>query len=167
MKKRGVKPNRATWFVWALVNIIVAVGYVESGADDSKWTMICYAIGGSVIFIASIFRGEGGWKAIDVTCLVLAIPGAVVLWKTELPELGLSMGLLVSGIGTVPTWSRLRRGGGRESNWAYGAWFSGNLVNLMAVHLAREWGDLAISLPPFFFIAQTASILLLNQMRKP
>ena len=65
MKARGIKPNRATWFVWALVNIIIAVGYVESGATDSKWTMIIYAIGGSVIFIASIFWGEGGWKAIE------------------------------------------------------------------------------------------------------
>ncbi|MEI6528551.1 MAG: hypothetical protein WCO10_02670 [bacterium] len=58
--KGETKPNRATWFIWSFVGLVLATSYYYSGAENTIWVPFVEFIGPLAIAILSIKYGEGG-----------------------------------------------------------------------------------------------------------
>ena len=97
------KPERATYGIWSLVNIIIVASYIASGAETTIWVGIAYMFSQMLVFGLSFKYGVGGVNALDRICLMLALVGAVIWVATSNPMLALYFCLFVKLIGLIPT----------------------------------------------------------------
>ena len=97
------RPNRATWFVLTIVGFLIVASYYASGARETIWIPVSYAVGPMIAFLLSIKYGEGGWTVFDRLCLLGCFIG-IVLWKvSHSPEITLFFSILVDFLGILPT----------------------------------------------------------------
>src|SRR5579864_3262974 len=73
------RPNRATWWIWALLNWIMLPEYIQSGAGDTAWAIRGLVVGSSILAVLVIPWGEGGWTKFDLSCLAGALL-SVAVW---------------------------------------------------------------------------------------
>jgi len=97
------KPERATYAIWSLVNIIIVASYVASGAETTIWVGIAYALSQLFVFALSFKYGVGGLSKLDVICLIMALGGAAIWITTSNPTLALYFCIFVKAIGLIPT----------------------------------------------------------------
>jgi hypothetical protein len=97
------KPERATYAIWSLVNIIIVSSYIASGAHTTIWVGVAYAVSQILVFGLSFKYGVGGFNKFDVMCLLLALTGAGIWISTSNPLIALYFSLTVKAMGLMPT----------------------------------------------------------------
>lgn len=71
------RPHRGTWFVWALLAVVVTL---SQHADGASWSVLVAAAQAGLtfgVFVLSIRRGEGGLTAVDAGLFAIAAGGGV------------------------------------------------------------------------------------------
>jgi len=64
------KPNRATWWIWSFMGLVLALSYDLSGAENTIWAAYMEFFGPLIIALLSLKYGEGGINdKTDVICL--------------------------------------------------------------------------------------------------
>ncbi|MGC1176595.1 MAG: hypothetical protein WA843_00855 [Candidatus Saccharimonadales bacterium] len=97
------KPERATYFIWFIVDTVTITSYIAVGARTTIWVGLVYVFSGLLIFGLSIKYGMGGYSTFDIICLVLALIG-LTLWVTSKNALlALYFSVFVATIGYLPT----------------------------------------------------------------
>lgn len=131
------KPNRATWFIWTFMGLVLAVSYYFSGARNTIWAPIVEFIGPLLISLLAIKYGEGGLRdKTDLLCLGGAFI-SIVLWLIfDSPVLALVINLAIDAFALIPTIKKsfLRPQG--ENFWAWLGTGVGDTVNLFAIEKA-------------------------------
>lgn len=161
--RRQTSPNRATWFIWAFVSFIMLISYYLSGARNTIWLPLAYAVGSSVVALLSIWYGEGGWTILDRSCLAGAGLSVVLGIVFKNPQLALFTSILNDFFGMLPTIKKsyLRPAGENKSAWIM--FFVGSVLNIVAI---ENWNFSIASYPVFlFFETGTVVILLLTPHR--
>lgn len=79
------RPQRASWFVFAALSIVVTVSQFVAGNLAGAWLASGSAIGFTVVFIASIQHGEGGSSRRDRRSLAVASIGVVLSIVVDRP----------------------------------------------------------------------------------
>ncbi len=127
------RPNRATWWIWTFVGVLIGSSYVCAGARNSAWICISYVVGPLAIALVSISYGEGGWSRFDRRCLAAAAASAVLWWLFGSPLVALLTNILIDLLGGLPTIRKswLDPAGEDRAAWLLG--FAGTAVNLLAV----------------------------------
>lgn len=156
-EKERIKPNRATWFIWAIVGWIILLSYRASGAEETIWVPVGYALGSTVIFLLSIKYGVGGWSRLDRRCL-LAAGLSLVLWVALGATVALVAALLIDLAGFVPTLEKSWSSPQTEGRLAWGTGAIANLFNILAV---KEWGFAVAIHPAYMFLAHILIVILL------
>lgn len=135
-KENPVRPNRATWFIWALVSGIIFVSYYEAGARETAVVPFFYAIGSSAIALLSLKYGVGGWTPFDRKCLYAA-GASLVLWVAfGSPLIALLTNTAVDIIGGLPTVKKSYHNPDSEDRLTWMFFFLGAAMNVFAI---REW----------------------------
>ena len=88
--RRGTtRPQRVSWLVFATLSIVAAVSQIAAGGGPGVWLAGGSAFGFTLVFVASIRHGEGGFAASDrvAPCrLAAAADCENVLWSgTDAP----------------------------------------------------------------------------------
>ena len=159
---RDVKPNRATWMVWAVLSVVLAASYYSTGATESAWVPIVYAFGITVVAIFSLKYGERGWSALDTFCLLGAGVGLALWWITNDPFLALYIAIVVDAIGAIPTLNKTYARPRTESRTAWLMFLAAAGLNLFAI---GEWTLSEASYPVYLFLLSVVMVALL--LRKP
>ncbi len=151
------RPNKATWIIWTVLGIIIAASYYASGARDSAWTPIAYAIGITIVAILSVKYGEEGWTALDKWCLVGAGAGLALWAITKEPVTAYYLTTIVDATGAVPTIKKAWERPESEINLAWPMFLVANTLNLFAI---SEWSAAMALYPVYVFIlAGTMTVL--------
>ena len=102
--KGGSKPNRATWWIWAFMGLVLALSYHFSGASNTIWVPYVEFLGPFSIAILSIKYGEGGLdNKTDLICLFGAVI-SIILWIIfNNPVIALVTNLAIDSFAIVPT----------------------------------------------------------------
>jgi len=132
LRKRTV-PNRVSWMIWAGIGWIVVFSYHETGATDTIWFPIVYAVGFTVIALLSIRYGEGGFNWMDGVCLTGALVAGFGWWWFRSPEIALVASLGIETFAAIPTIAKSWKDPSRESKFAWTACFLASIANLLAV----------------------------------
>lgn len=119
--KGKTKPDRVTWFVWALV---IGIGTVAA-FQAHEYKTAYYTLGGTIaaffIFGLSLKYGVHKYGWFDKTCLVLALLSLVVWQVTNNPEVAVAFAILTDFLAALPTirhaWLRPK-----EETWECFAW---------------------------------------------
>ncbi len=157
------KPNRATWWIWAFMGLVLALSYKFSGASNTVWVPYVEFIGPLAIAILSIKYGEGGLNnKTDLICLFGAIV-SVILWVIfDSPVVALVTNLAIDSFAIVPT---IKKSYLRPEGEDFWAWFGTGLadgLNMFAV----ERFTFAILLYPIYMLVSDLIIIFILLLRK-
>lgn len=131
--RSGIRPQRATWFIWSSVAILLLLGLLAKGERTMIWIPWAYAVGSSIIFATSIFYGVGGWSKLDRWCIACAVTSIVVWRILGTPEMPILINLVADLMGAFPTIIKSWRQPETEHNVGWILFTAGNLFNLLAV----------------------------------
>jgi hypothetical protein len=98
-----VRPNRASWFVWWLIDITMVASLSVAGSFSAVPMFVAFVIGSSVVLALSVKNGEGGFTRLDLGCVTVALVG-IVLWQMlGNPEAAIAASVVAALAGTLPT----------------------------------------------------------------
>lgn len=147
MFSAGVRPNRVSWFVWALIGGILYFSHQEAGGYSSSWVPLAQFALVLITFIFSLRWGEGGWKKLDLYCLFASIV-AVILWQV-LDATWIALMLVFADLAAaIPSFSKAWRDPASESKLAWALSTLANVINLFAI---THWQSLEVIYPVYLF----------------
>lgn len=143
------RPNRASWWIWTVVGIMLASSYSASGAKDTIWVAISYIIGPLITALLAIKFGEGGWTRFDRACIACAVMSGVLWFVFDSPMVALSINIVIDAAGALPTIKKTYKEPEGEDRVAWALFFIGNTINLFAV---GTWNFAIAIYPIYLFI---------------
>ena len=97
------KPERMSWFIWAMLGLIACFSQFTKGASYSLIMTGVQALGDLSIFILAIKYGLGGFLKRDKAALVGMILGLFLWYLTNEAALALFIVIIIDGAGVVLT----------------------------------------------------------------
>lgn len=131
--KGKARPSRATWFIWAVIGIILAVSYKASGAEDTIWVAISEAVAPSIIALLAIKYGVGGTEKTDIFAFGGSLFSLFLWWYFDSPVMVLVTNLAIDLFAAIPTIKKSWTKPQEEDRFAWTITQTGNLFNLFAI----------------------------------
>jgi hypothetical protein len=100
------KPQRATFAIWSAISLVTLFSYFASGARETIWAVLVYAILQIFILILSFKYGMGGFGRLDLICLGGAIAGIIGWLLTNNPAVALYLSIASEFLGYVPLFKK-------------------------------------------------------------
>ena len=147
----ATKPDRVTWWVLALISTLIAISYYASGARDTLWLPIVYAMCMLIIALLSLKYGEGPitLNFLDRISLIGALLSAAVWWMIHSPVPALFLNVATEFIGLIPTIIKSYRRPWTESK---AAWIIGTIAALLNILAISEWTLVIAFYPIYVFV---------------
>lgn len=156
---RATRPAKATWIIWASLDIITLLSMYAKGAVNGQIAAV--TLGTSIVAILALRYGTPGWTKLDLICLGGAVVGVVVWQWFGNPTLAIVTSLSVIFIGSVPTFVSTWHDPSKEDKLAWTIyWFS----CIAAVAAIPAW-SLPHAAQPLTFFAVTAIMMCLLYVR--
>lgn len=162
--RRKTRPNRATWWIWTVVGLMLATSYRSSGARNTMWVAASYVLGPLVTALVAFKYGEGGWTRFDRGCLCGAALSALLWWWFDSPQLALLLNLFIDLLGALPTLRKAYSGPESENKSAWILFSIGNTINLFAI---ERWQYSILIYPVYMFIISGVITCLLFRPGRP
>jgi len=137
--KGKTKPNRVTWFFWALAPLIAFAAEVQKGVGLQIWMTFSVGFNPLIILIASFFNKKSYWKLhkYDYFYGGLALLG-IILWQiTGEGNLAILFAILTDGLAAIPTVIKSYFKPETESSLIY---LLGMINAAIAVLTIKTWG---------------------------
>lgn len=151
-----VKPERATWLVLATNSLVLHFSYTDAGQADAGWYTLAVAVGPSVVFVLSLWRGVGGLSRFNASCLAGALTAAIIWWSTDSPMLAVWMGIAVDSFGILPTVRKVLCE--EKDGESLTAWTLSSLASVIALLGMSDW-SLANSAYPTYLLVGNVVVL--------
>lgn len=104
--KGRTKPNRVTWFLWALAPLIAFAAMLGEGVSITYGLMtFMVGFGPLIIFVASFVNKNSVWKItqFDIICGALSILGILAWAVTRTGNTAIFFSLLADALALLPT----------------------------------------------------------------
>lgn len=162
--KGKTKPNRVSWFMWALAPLIGTSAALSSGAD--VWATVRIFLSGFlplIVFIASFVNPKSYWKLtpFDLACGVCAILAFAVWGFADSPRLAILLAAIADGLASLPTIRKAWNNPETETGITYVA---GLLAVILILPSIPVWNIENSAFQIYLLIANT--LLLLSVYRK-
>ena len=157
------KPNRATWWIWAFMGLVVGLSYYASGAENTIWVPFVEFIGPLSIALLSIKYGEGGLNnKTDLICLFGAV-FSIILWIVfNNPVIALVSSLAVDSFAIIPT---IKKSYLRPEGEDFWAWFGTGLADSLNMFAVEKF-TFAIVVYPIYMLVSDLIIIFILLLRK-
>lgn len=157
------KPNRATWWIWSFMGLIIGISYFFSGAENTIWVPLVEFLGPLSIAILSIKYGEGGLDdRTDLICIAGAVI-SIVLWIIfDSPLIALITNLVVDSFALIPT---IKKSFLRPEGEDFWAWFGTGVADSLNL-FAAEKPSFAILLYPVYMLVSDLIIIFILLLKK-
>jgi hypothetical protein len=159
-----IRPNRATWWIWLVVGIMIMLSYRAAGATTTLWVPVTYVVGPFVTSLLAIKFGEGGWTKFDRTCLLISL-ASIGFWSvSKSADLTLGINIGIDFLGALPTIRKSTIDPHGENILAWSMFTAANALNLLAID---RWSWQVMVYPIYmFFLCGTICWLLWQGRRK-
>lgn len=151
------RPNRASWWIWAINGSILASSYYVAGASNTLWLIIFSVIAQYIIAILSFKYGKGGWTFFDRACLMGASLSLTLWFGLKSPMSAIVLTLLTDLLGALPTLKKSYYEPETEDMLTWIIYVVASILNVIAI---EQW-FLAIVLPPIYVLFINTAILVM------
>ncbi len=160
----GSKPNRATWWIWAFMGLVVGLSYYFSGAVNTIWVPVVEFLGPFLIAILSLKYGEGGIDdKTDIICLIGAFI-SILLWIIfKNPVVALVTNLVVDSFALIPT---IKKSYLRPEGEDFWAWFGTGVADSLNMFAVERFSFAILLYPIYMLVSDLIIILILIFRRK-
>jgi len=103
--KGKTKPNRVTWFLWALAPLIAFFAQLDKGVGLQALMTFMVGFGPLMVFVASFLNKKAFWQIskLDIACGVLSA-AALILWLVTGEGLtAIALSIVADFLAGVPT----------------------------------------------------------------
>lgn len=99
------KPNRVTWFLWALAPFIAFSAQIQEGVGISAFFTFIAGFFPLLIFLASFLNKKSEWKMtkFDLICGALSLMGIFFWYLTKSGDIAIWFSLFADGLAALPT----------------------------------------------------------------
>ena len=150
------KPSQATWAIWTINSFLLLTSYSASGAKETLWLAMGYAIGLSIITMLTMKFGERGWNWLDRLCLIGAVLGILLWWATGSPLTAFFASLIIDLFGVIPTIQKSWYHPKEEDKLSWSILLIGGVMSIFAIN---KW-SITIAVYPIQITITTALIVL-------
>jgi hypothetical protein len=126
----SVRPQRMSWFVFALLSAVAAATQMSAGGGPGAWLSLGSAIGFGSVFLISIPRGEGGASAGDIVALLTGAAAVAIWLATDRPLLALAT-VIVAEVAAVGL--SVRKAGIDPDSEAASSWAIDAVAGVVAI----------------------------------
>lgn len=157
------RPERASWFIWAVLGGITFSAQLAKGASHSLWLPGLQTFGDALVFVLSIRYGLGGFARRDRIALAFAGLGLLLWYVTKEPLPALLIAIATDAAGVVLT---VMKSGEHPDTEPASTWALTALAGLLAT-FSVGFSDPALSIYPLYiFLAGTAILLTTGPFRR-
>ncbi|MDB4978973.1 MAG: hypothetical protein JWM56_1159 [Candidatus Peribacteria bacterium] len=149
------KPSATTWLIWTINSFLLMSSYIASGAKETAWLALAYAIGLTIITILTLKIGEIIWNRLDQVCLLGAIIGAILWWITGSSLIALIASLVIDLFGVIPTIQKSWSHPEEESKLGWSILLVGGIISIFAI---KDW-SITVAAYPIQITLTTALIV--------
>lgn len=149
------RPNRASWWIWAVNGSILSTSYYFAGASNTLWLIVFPVIAQFIIAILSLKYGKGGWSFFDRACLMGASLSLTLWLGLKSPMSAIVLTLVTDLLGALPTVKKSYYEPETEDLLTWILYVIASILNLLAI---EQW-SLAILLPPMYVLFINITIL--------
>lgn len=152
--KGAVRPNRAGWLVWWLVDATMLWALYSAYAYSAMPMFAGFTIGSSVILLLSLKNGDMQFSALDITCIAVAVIGIVVwrMFAVDNPEVSVVANVVAATMGAIPTFVKSVQHPESEDMLTWQIFAVGGLLSVIAVSkftLVDAFPPIAVNLLQF------------------
>ncbi|MBT4850211.1 hypothetical protein HON36_05170 [Candidatus Parcubacteria bacterium] len=152
--KGETKPSKASWIVWASLDIVAFAGMLMKGSLN-------YMIGAAVICATttvffSFKYGAPGWTTLEKFCIAGAAIGFIILAIN--PLLSIYISLILLFVGAFPTFSHAWKDPSREDKFAWTLFWLSCVFGLLGTTI---WDTAHAGQPIVFFIIESTMMYIL------
>lgn len=103
--KGKTKPNRVTWFLWALAPLIAFTAQIGEGVGLQVLMTFMVGFGPALVFIASFLNRKAYWDItkLDIVCGVLSLLALILWWITGEGNIAIAFSIAADLLAGVPT----------------------------------------------------------------
>ena len=103
--KGKTKPNRVSWFIWALAPMIAFSAELSKGVGIQSLLTFMVGFNPLLIFLASFVNKKAQWKLgkLDLICGSLAILGIIIWLLLKEGNAAIFFAILADGLAAIPT----------------------------------------------------------------
>jgi hypothetical protein len=130
------KPERATWWIWLLLNAVAVGAQIGAGATWSLLMSIAQLLVTGAVAVCSLKYGYGQFHKKDAAAMVVAVFGVFLWWLLDSPLAALIIVLLVDVVGYWLTLEKTWRAPHTET---FATWAIGAVSGLMSAVAAGHW----------------------------
>lgn len=136
--KGKTKPNRVTWFIWALAPMLAFFASISQGVGLQTATTFLAGFMPLLVFIASFINKNSYWDItkFDIVCGVFALLGIALWLITDEPNLAILMSIFADGMAGLPTIVKSYKEPATES---YKVFLGGIIANTITLLTITIW----------------------------
>ncbi|CAN5196630.1 hypothetical protein BH11PAT4_BH11PAT4_7240 [soil metagenome] len=154
MLRGTTKPERASWFIWAILGSIALSSQYAEGA---QWSLVFPTLDtffGIVIFGFSIKYGMGGFTRRDKASLGVAAFGLLIWYITSEPLVALIIVIAIDAAGSYLTVTKAYEAPESETMFS---WVMTALAGIPALLAVGDW-SFALAVYPVYIVFANASV---------
>jgi len=148
--KGRTKPNRVTWFLWALAPLIAFSAMLGEGVGLSSLMTFMVGFGPLIVFISSFVNKKSEWKLtrFDMVCGGLSLVGLGLWAATNNPNLAILFSIMADGLALLPTLVKAYKEPETES-WLI--FMNGALSAAITMLTIKDWSFTSAAFPIYIF----------------
>ena len=149
--KGKVKPNRVSFFLWALAPLIAFVAELKLGVGLPALMTFTVGFLPLTIFCASFVNKQAEWKLtrFDFACGALSLIGLLLWYLTKSGNVAIVFSILADGLAALPTVVKSFNFPETETVWPY---FSGSLSATITLLTVKVWDLPNVGFPLYILL---------------
>lgn len=164
--KGKTRPNRVSWFLWALAPLIAFSAEVRQGVGLRSLMTFMVGFGPALVFIASFINKKSIWKItkLDIMCGLLSVT-ALIAWRiTGTGNVAISLSIATDLLAGVPT---LLKAFKEPKTEHYGVFLFGAISALITLLTIKHWYFAQYGFPVYIALICLALVFLIVIPRNP
>jgi hypothetical protein len=149
--KGQTRPNRVSWFMWALAPMIAFAAELDKGVGIIALTTFTVGFAPLLVFISSFVNPRAVWKItrFDVACGILSLAGLGFWFITRDSNLGIFFAILADLFAAIPTIIKSYNYPESEHYLAFAAAALSGAITLLAI---KTWTFANYAFPLYIFL---------------
>ncbi len=160
--RRKTKPERATWWIWSLLNIIAVAAQIGAHAQWSLLMSICQAVINVAIAVLSLTHGYGRFGVKDWAAMAFAVGGIGLWWLLKSPLVAL---LVVLVVDFVAYWLTLAKTWDHPRTEAPAMWGIATVSGLLGVLAVGAWNGTRMIYPLYITLVNGIMVFVILTRR--
>jgi hypothetical protein len=159
--KGKTKPNRVTWFLWALAPLIAFSAEIDKGVGLQALMTFMVGFGPLMVFISSFINRRAVWKLtrFDFVCGGLSVAGLVLWLLTREGNIAIGLSIAADILAAVPTVVKSYKAPETESSQVFLLAAISAGITMLTID---EWSFAHYGFPLYIFVICSALYVLIK-----